>query len=157
MIPTITTNARFGHYMRMTDGAVDISEWTFEKLYNAFCNFGYFKSTSRLGKLLVSYDNGEKFIDFIPSYDNKNRHQCMALAMFIDSVYRPIAYVECPHEHGLNFKALFRKVSNTDYKYTNDTGKVILFKFDNSCESQFAELYKDDNPNSNVSVSANTN
>ena len=128
-IPRMTIGYRFAAYFRQTEDESDIKDWSFDRVYQTFCNLNYFSTLKSMGQLNVSY-NGVDYIKYIPDSEYENRHQCIALAMFIDCVFKPKALISCHHEVNGEFAAIFEQVSNVEYKYTTNTGLIVTFKFD---------------------------
>lgn len=139
-LPTLSIYSRWGLFDRMQDGYCEIPnrrEWPFQKLYEDWIGLDFFKSLRELGFVKVSYNNGV-FADFVPSTENGNRHQALALSCFLSSRYADsTAQMTCPHERGGEFTATFERVDTCTVMYTNDVGSVVRFSFNYSRPSQF--------------------
>jgi len=132
--------ARWGFFDRMQDGFCkppNRRTWSFQKIYEEWENMDFFKSLRELGYVKVSYNNGA-FADFIPSAENVNRHQAIALSCFMASCYaNSSVQMTCPHDREGEFTAVFKRIDDYTVQYTTDFGSIVQFQFDNSRQSQF--------------------
>lgn len=139
-LPTLSIYSRWGLFDRMQDGYSEIPnrrDWPFQQLYEDWIRLNFFKSLRELGFVKVSYNNSV-FADFVPSAENGNRHQALALSCFLSSCYADSTVrMTCPHERGGEFTAIFERVNDRTVTYTNDVGSVVRFSFDYSRSSQF--------------------
>jgi hypothetical protein len=141
LLPRLSIYGRYGIYDRMGDGFVDPPNrkaWTFDQLYTDWNAHGFFANLRKKGYITVSYA-GNAYIDFIPCAANRNRHQAIALACFLDSCYAAtdLVIITAPHETGDgDFIATFETLANGGVKYTTQNGIGVFFKFDSSRPSQ---------------------
>ena len=141
MAGTLSIFEMFGFYDRMTcvdELPPNRHSWKFEELYNEWIRMNFFKKLHELGFLKVSYNNSP-FVDFVPSAENVNRHQALALSTFLSSHFADSSVkVICPHASGVdNFEAVFERINKNEVHYVNANGIRVRFQFDSSRASQF--------------------
>ena len=128
---------RLAFLERIIDGLEPARNLTFSDLYERWKQANFFKQVSDLGFVRVSYNNSS-FQDFIPDALNGNRHQALALSCFLSSIYaNETVIVECPHEKGDIFQAVFTRENSNEISYRNNSGIIVRFTFDNNRASQF--------------------
>jgi hypothetical protein len=111
----------------------EIEDLTFDECYNLMARLGYFRNITDLGKLMVSFDDGITFIDFVPN-PGMNRHFVVCLASYISSNYHlnlsVKIYCDNDNEEEDRFVGVFSGNENKEYQcYLPDTGCIIYFKF----------------------------
>ena len=113
---------------------------SYDTTYNELLKTELFKQLSSIGIVSVSYDKKE-FRKFEPSKLNGNRHQAIALALFLSSAENnPIGYeaeIIVPHEQGDNFIADFKRLTPTIVQYVNKNGLIVRFRGNPGIWSQF--------------------
>jgi hypothetical protein len=128
---------RLAFLERIIDGLEPARNLAFSDLYERWKQATFFKQVSDLGFVRVSYNNSP-FQDFIPDVLNGNRHQALALSCFLGSIYaNETVIVECPHEQGGIFQAVFTRESSNEISYRNNSGIIVRFTFDGNRTSQF--------------------
>jgi len=158
VIPELSIYTRYGLFDRMGDGFVEPPNrraWAFADLYEDWNSKNFFKVLRELGYLTVSYNHNhnqnannihipnpvptyDNYTNFVPSANNCNRHQVLALSCFLSSwCANSKLKVFSPHERGGEFSAMFERISDFDVKYINDNGSVVYFHFDSNKLSQF--------------------
>ena len=128
----ITVYDRLAFLERIMDGLQPARELSFADLYQRWTAADFFKQLQQLGHITVSY-NGSAAIDFVPSTENANRHQALALSTFLASRYADSdSVVESPQEIDGIFKATFTREEANTVHYVNEYGTSVRFFFDAS-------------------------
>jgi len=136
----LTPRDRMGFIARVVDG-FEYPE-SLEDIFLLWIEAEFFKQLIQKGYCMVSY-NGNPPVAFEPKVEKQNRHQAIALSLFVSSVYfqkGKEVKISVPHEIEGNFEAIFKKVDANCVEYTNDFGSKVKFTFDPFKASQFIAL-----------------
>jgi hypothetical protein len=137
-LPHIDVFQRLAFCERICDGIQPARTLPFSGVYARWRGANFDNHMIEFGRVSVSY-NGKEPIDFIPSANNENRHQAMALSLFMASIWsNQTAIVESPHEIEGIFRAVFTRVSINCVQYTTKKGQMVRFTFNPAQNSQFA-------------------